>query len=92
MIRQDGTKIRFGRNACALVNNKNEPLGNRIPYFVMREIKYVNQKVYSIGKGGIWSLAIKSKMPKKMTLHAAPLVAMLVVWVVWLVVYRELLS
>lgn len=51
--RLDGTDIRFGRNAVALVNNKNEPLGNRIPHFIMREVKYVNQKVYAIGKGGI---------------------------------------
>ena len=47
--RQDGTSIRFDRNAAVLLNNANEPIGTRIFGPVTRELRARNyMKIISL--------------------------------------------
>ena len=47
--REDGTAIRFDRNAAVLINNNNEPIGTRIFGPVVRELRAKNyMKIISL--------------------------------------------
>lgn len=47
--RNDGTEIRFDRNAAVLINNQNEPVGTRIFGPVTRELRAKNfMKIISL--------------------------------------------
>ncbi len=47
--REDGTAIRFDRNAAVLLNNNNEPIGTRIFGPVVRELRSKNfMKIISL--------------------------------------------
>ena len=47
--RADGTAIRFDRNAAVILNNNNEPIGNRIFGPVVRELRGKNfMKIISL--------------------------------------------
>ena len=47
--REDGTAIRFDRNAAVILNNNNEPMGTRIFGPVVRELRAKNfMKIISL--------------------------------------------
>jgi large subunit ribosomal protein L14 len=47
--REDGTAIRFDRNAAVILNNNNEPIGTRIFGPVVRELRAKNfMKIISL--------------------------------------------
>lgn len=46
--RQDGSLIRFDRNAAVLLNNQNEPIGTRIFGPVTRELRKSYMKIISL--------------------------------------------
>jgi large subunit ribosomal protein L14 len=47
--REDGSAIRFDRNAAVLINNNNEPIGTRIVGPVVRELRAKNyMKIISL--------------------------------------------
>jgi large subunit ribosomal protein L14 len=47
--REDGTAIRFDRNAAVILNNQNEPVGTRIFGPVVRELRSKNfMKIISL--------------------------------------------
>ena len=47
--REDGTAIRFDRNAAVILNNQNEPIGTRIFGPVVRELRSKNfMKIISL--------------------------------------------
>ena len=47
--REDGTAIRFDRNAAVILNNQNEPVGTRIFGPVARELRSKNfMKIISL--------------------------------------------
>ena len=49
MRRDDGTAIRFDRNAAVLINNQQEPIGTRIFGPVTRELRQKNfMKIISL--------------------------------------------
>ena len=37
--RRDGSLVKFDRNSCVLVNNKNVPIGSRVLGFVTHELR-----------------------------------------------------
>lgn len=47
--RQDGSEIRFDKNACVLINKDNQPIGTRIFGPVTRELRNLNfMKIISL--------------------------------------------
>jgi large subunit ribosomal protein L14 len=49
VFREDGTAIRFDRNAAVILNNNNEPVGTRIFGPVVRELRAKNfMKIISL--------------------------------------------
>lgn len=49
VIRQDGSVIRFDKNACVLINKDNQPIGTRIFGPVTRELRNLNfMKIVSL--------------------------------------------
>ena len=51
--REDGTAIRFDRNAAVILNNQGEPVGTRIFGPVVRELRAKNfMKIISLRSGG----------------------------------------
>ncbi|MBI1385875.1 MAG: 50S ribosomal protein L14 [Rhizobiales bacterium] len=46
--RNDGSVIRFDRNAAVLINNNKEPIGTRIFGPVTRELRAMNMKIVSL--------------------------------------------
>lgn len=49
IIRQDGSVIRFDKNACVLINKDNQPIGTRIFGPVTRELRNLNfMKIISL--------------------------------------------
>ena len=49
VLRDDGTAIRFDRNAAVILNNNNEPVGTRIFGPVVRELRAKNfMKIISL--------------------------------------------
>lgn len=49
VIRQDGSVIRFDKNACVLINKDNQPIGTRIFGPVTRELRNLNfMKIISL--------------------------------------------
>ena len=49
LAREDGTAIRFDRNAAVILNNNNEPVGTRIFGPVVRELRAKNfMKIISL--------------------------------------------
>lgn len=49
IIRQDGSVIRFDKNACVLINKDNQPIGTRIFGPVTRELRTLNfMKIISL--------------------------------------------
>ena len=67
--REDGTAIRFDRNAAVILNNQNEPVGTRIFGPVVRELRVEELHEDHLARAGGAVMAAKLKKGDKVVVH-----------------------